>query len=573
MPHKMAERSRLLRASLLAAVVLVPAIWIGLNAAKPVHVDDTLFLLWARTISPLPGESPVTLVNWDRFEEPMLDQTRSFAPGWAALLAVARRPAGGRVALLHWLQWPFAAAFLAGCVMLAQAFGISSWKLLALCSTSPLFLLPATTLMADLSCLGPALLGLGLWFRSSSWRARIAAVLLLGLAGQMKQTVLPLIPVLLVTPEGGLSRDRRVWAAAAAAFVLAGVYPPFPPHDPAGSSLMGRLLAVFQIGLKPALLEPKLGYALAALAAAAFFPALWPLATFIPGEKNMRAGIRACLIGALGIPLLSAAGFWRAGSFAYLGLLRAPASASTLWFFASIALFLAWAVLARPTWAHPRQRRLVVWMALGLLGSMTGTFFPAARFVIPLLPPLAVLLCSDLERRLGATARTRLIAIAAAGNLWLSLSLARADLLFAKFLQEAAGVGAGISSAHGIPLATTGSWGLRYYVERAGGPALGSSSESFPNGAILLEPSFADRRTTPIALRKRSKRTFTLSRPSALWPPFLPVRTIPPPYSTASFYGGYLWFPYAFSRSSLEWITFREVSPLHRGSRAPHRAH
>jgi hypothetical protein len=543
---------------------LACAAWIWVNSEKPAQVDDVFFLMWARTISPLAGESPVTVSNWERFGEPMLDTTRNYSPGWAIVLSLARRYTGESG--LHWLQLPFALMFLAGCVILGRSFGAPPGAVLALCATSPFFLLPTTGFMADIPCLGTGILGLALWIAFPSIGWKIAAGLLLALSGQIKQTILPLFPLLLITPSGGLVRDRRLWLIAAGAFFLAGFYPNVPPHDPETNTLIGHALWILRSYWNPALVMPRCAYGLAAVGATAFFPFAFALAVFFPGHgEAFYPRVRAMAFGAITIPALALLGAWKGCRFATGVVTATPPTANTLWFYLSIAVFVAWALLAGARMGSPALRRLVAWIALATGGYLAGTVFPATRFLIVLLPPLAIVFVLDLRGRLKVGAATAIVALAAVGNLWLSVSLARSDFLFARFGRDAAIRAARLAADRGLPLVTTGSWGLRHYVELSGGLVLPSATEPLQRGAILLEPETTDHRAVPAGLRKRARRTETWSEPAPSgWLPFMPVRTLPPPVATASFYGGHVWLPYGFSRAPLERIRVMEIRPLDR---------
>ena len=295
------------------------------------------------------------------------------------------------------------------------------------------------------------------------------------------------------------------------------------------------------------------------MAATALFPAIWVALVALPGSRPPRVRVTAAWIGALCVLATPWLGFWRYGRFAQGLVQEAPLSTSTLWFLASIALLVAWAILARSLWSRPRNRLLVAWLGLAVLGSLAGSHFPAVRYINPVLVPLALLVTLDLADRFPGSTRAGLVCLAAAGNLWLSLSLVRSDTLFAEFLRRSAAEGTREARALGLPLVTTGSWGLRYYVEQAGGTVLGSATDPLPKGALLLEPTYTDRRVTPAGLRARTQRISVRMAPAPPWIPLLPARTIPPPATSASFYGGHYWLPYAFSAGPLEIIEFREI--------------
>jgi len=569
---KMRHRGSLLQAVAVAAAL--SAAWIGISMDKPVHTDDPFFLYWARAIAPLPGEKPpLKYFNWLRYDEPMQVETQHYMPGWSMMLAAARHAVGERERPLHWLQWPFATMFLVGVFLLARLFGAPPWATLLVCATSPAFLLPVSGLLGDLPALGLGVLGLAVWFSSPTLAGRIAAALLLVLAAQMKQSVLVMYPLLVLDSGGLLTRSVRDWIIAAAALVLAGTYPDVAPHDPNRASIFGTVAWILQTSWNPSMMLMKLSY-LPAVCGSLMIPvvsaAFAVLARRDPAKLS--AKLRVLLAGGLAIPVLSAVGFWKnypatlgfwvSDSGAGARLDPVPPTLNTLWFYLVIALFIAWAFLAfRPRKAGA-PAWLNAWLLLAVAGFLLATWFPAVRHMLPIFPPLVMLYLIDLRKFCGKRAARAGVLVAVAANLWLGLSLARNDLLFARFCVDTASRGAKEAADRHLPLVTTASWGLRYYVERQGGRILEKSTEALPRGAVMLVPRLTDRRILPAALQKRSKVIWKMALPpSREMPLILPVQTIPPALSMGAFHGGYVWFPYAFSRSPSEEITALEIRP------------
>jgi hypothetical protein len=547
---------------LVCAAAVVSGLWILANARKAVHVDDAFFLLWARTIAPMTGESPATQVNWIRFEQPLSDEAAHYATGWPLVLAAMRHRVGDAEVPLHLLQWPFATMFLAGCGLLAETFAVPIWPAFLLCATSPLFLLPAATIMADLPCLGPGVLGLALWIRGGSGLVRLAAMALIVLAGQMKQSILPLFPLLVLGRDGRIAREPLTWLAAVVTGAAAGRYPDVPPHAVGDNTTVDHVLWILPWASNPGLLTLRFGYLASVVAALAVFPAGWLVALAFRREAGgPMAKLKALGAGLLVIALLAQAGCWQrllTGEGVVAGV---PGDRNEAWFYGAIIAAFGWGWFAlRP--AILRSPWLAAWLGLATVGYMIGTPFPAARFLIPLLPPLVLVFLDDLRtagsRRLWVAG----LAVAAAGNLWLSIGLAASDGVYAGFCRDAAARGGRAAASRHLPLLTTGSWGLRHYVERAGGRVLGSSADPLRGGAVMLEPARADHRTLPMALRRRSRvaAVWTAARPS-WWQRAFPACTLPPPRTAASFHGGCYWFPYAFSRGPAEQVTVRVIRP------------
>lgn len=556
----MPSRRFLLRLTCAGAVLA--GIGILGNARKAFHVDDVFFLLWAKTISPLPGEHPVAMVNWTRFEQPLSDEAAHYATGWPIVLAAVRHLTGEAEGPLHLLQWPFATMFLIGCGLLAETFLVPVWPVVLLCASSPLFVLPAASVMADLPCLGPGVLGLAIWIRSRSIPPRLAAAALLVLAGQMKQSVLPLFPLLVLGRDGRIVREPWVWGLALSTGILAGRYLDVPPHAVGANSTLAHVLWILQWASNPGLLKLRVGYFASAWSALIIFPAAWlvSIVARIGGAGPMQK-LKALGVGLLAIALLGQYGCWQrmvTGEGLVLGV---PGDRNEMWFYGSIILAVGWGWFALVP-ALRRSPWLAAWLGLGTLGYLIGTPFPSARFLIPLLPPLVAVYVKDWCETCPPGVRTAGLITVLMGNLWLSTGLASSDLAFAAYGRMAALAGQREAVRRALPLVTTGGWGLRHYVERAGGENLGSSADPLARGAVMLEPTLADHRILPRALRRRSRVVAHWTAPlPPRWMVLFPVHTQPPLRSSASYHGGCYWLPYAFTRAPVEEITVRVIRP------------
>jgi hypothetical protein len=561
-------------ASAVVVAGLLSALWIGLNAAKPVHTDDSFFLYWARVISPLPGDQPMKYFNWARYEEPMAAETRHAAPGWAIALSGIRHLAGERLAVLHWLQWPFAVMFLAGVFMLARTLGAPAWTAMFLCGTSPVFLLPAASLLGDIPAMGLGILGLAVWTGSVKISARLAGAVLLALAGQMKMSSLVLYPLLVIRPGGGISRSRMDWVLALSSLVFAATYPDVPPHGPESTFIAGNIAWIINSAWNPGLLSVKLSY-LAASCGSLVVPVL-PLALSVVFRTDLKKAsdrVRVFILGICAIPLLSLAGFWKGQAWSAqlnqsgLGTVgqidTVPPTLNTLWFYLVIALFISWGMMAlRPGRPGP-ARWMKAWLLCASAGFLGATLFPAVRHLIPVLPALVLVFLADTGEFCGARAARILALMAIAGNLWLGLSLSINDTVFARFCVDSVDRAGQDAKARNLPLVTTASWGMRYYTEKAGGRVLESSSETLPTGAVVLVPRLTDRRVLPARLAKRGREMWAMTcPPSRKWPLILPVQTIPPVQALGGFHGGFVWFPYAFTRAPTEMAKALEIRPL-----------
>jgi hypothetical protein len=532
------------------------AVWVAANAGKPFHVDDPLFLDWARHLAPLKGETRTGTINWSGVSEPIENQTRHYPPGWAWMIAGIRRVPGSSEGLLHWMQLPFLVAAVAGCARLARAWGASSGWTALLCATSPLVLLPATTVMPDLACFGPAVLGLALWTEARGWRGLVTAGLLVLFSAQMKQTVLPLLPLLFVSPGGSYVRDPRRLGVAVAAVALAGWY---PPGSGGGSGWLGGHLAwIVGWAWEPGLAFPRIGYALAVCAGVVLSPLGFAAAIAAGRGPGPAARVRAVWRAVLVLLVLIAAGMWGESARATGAVGPVATGASAVWFAAAIVVFLAWCQLGAGSRRRPRSCWPVWWVALASAGYFAGAPFPAARFLIFLLPPLAAWFATDVTHRFGRRAAAVLLVAVAGGNLALSVSLARADFAFARFVRHAATEGAREARERGLPLVTTGHWGLQWYVERAGGRELDRAVDRLPTGCVVLEPAVTDHLALPERFDRRRRREKVLDGPTPAV--FLPAVCFSGP-DAAAWHGGDAWLPYSLGRGPVERVRILEVIP------------
>ena len=549
---------------LAAGSALLAAGWVWWSQDKPFHIDDVLFLHWARVIAPLPSDPPVNpIIAWERFGEPLREQVRNNTPGWALLIAACRRSVGESERILHWLQWPFAAMFLAGTGLLARSFGLPVRAAVLLTAASPLWLVPAASVMPDLAALGPAVLGLAVWRLGATLRARILATLLMALGAQMKQSALPLIVLLVLDDRCRPVRDRSAWVLAAAAAMLGGTYPVVPPGAAEGNTLPEHLYWLLDWGATRGLRLPKLCYGVAVLSGTALVPLAW-VSGLASRWGEGRAGRRAVLMGlvtaALVMKVQQVGRAWGGYGLGAGQVNPVPGGFSAIWFGAAAVAWIAWMAANGPRLVDGPARWLVAWLGLSLVASIIGTPFPAVRFLVPALPPLILLWLAAMGRGPMGQRRTGLVI---AGTAAVGLSLAHGDAVFASCARMAAARGAELAAAKGRPLVTTGSWGLRWYVEQAAGRVLTEADDPLAGGAILLAPALTDHREVPPALRPRVRARSAIDFTVVFVHPLsLPVRTIPAPALAGSFHGGYYWLPWVFTESPVETVEFLEIAPV-----------
>ena len=540
----------------------IPALWIAINAFKAFSIDDPLFLMWAQTLLPRPGETPVEMINWISFDQPLAHEIAHYPPGWALIVAAARRVAGDSEFWLHWLQWPFAAAFLAGAALIARSAGRSAGPVLLLCATSPLFLLPATSVMADLACTGPAVLAIGIWTATSGLGGAAAAVLLLVFSLQIKQTSLVLFPLLLWAPRAGPVSPYLRWGAVALALIGGGIYPPVATSGASPGGMIEHMLGAIAVA-RQQLFAAHFGYGLMVCAAAIVFPAAIAVASLAPRRPAPAVSPeRAFLIGLVALIVLARLGLWQVIKRPGIHLSPVPPSMDAIWFYGAFIILIAWAVNSVPAlWRGP-ARWLLPWIPLNFLGVFIAGPFPAARYFTMSLPVVAILLDQDASASLSRRAYRWVLIAAAAGNLLVSSLLALNDAAFAGFCRDAAARGAELARRLDRPLVTTGQWGLGQYVRAQGGTVLGSARERLPEGAVVLAPKITDHRPFLGSLRRRARKLAAWEAPGPWGMPLFPARTLLPPDRASSFHGGFYWLPYGFYDSPHEIITVYLVEPL-----------
>jgi 4-amino-4-deoxy-L-arabinose transferase-like glycosyltransferase len=184
----------------------------------------------------------------------------------------------------------------------------------------------------------------------------------------------------------------------------------------------------------------------------------------------------------------------------------------------------------------------------------------SARYILPLIPPVLIVLCRFLEksgyaksagRFLGLNAMGIAIFVAALSGVW-GLALAYADLEFASVYPRAAR-----EFMHMTGTAQAfygGEWGFRYYFAEAGVKQLSPQSGPLSPGDWIVRPRLAlpyelDARTSALAVPIR-RTNYNVRTPLRLldW------------QSPAGFYSTF-WgkIPFSFSWSSLEELDIRRI--------------
>jgi hypothetical protein len=510
------------------------------NAAKPVIIDDTAYLAFARHIAQHPFDPYGFTLFWYAKPEPAFEiLAPPVVPYW---LAVGNRLFGENIPLLKLSLFPFVWLFAWAAGDLLRRFARGT-ELLAVIVLSPA-VLPAVNLMLDIPAVGLGLASIALVVRAvdrGSWRLALASGLVAALAMQTKYTML-VIPTIAIWY--GLTRARYRLSAAAAVIAIGG----FMGWELLLVQKYGRSHFAYHATSQSA--ESQLGMG----RIQTFFADKADLAPGLAGHVGCLA-IGAGLVGAgaVGVPrrwvgVMAAA--WAIG-FASIALLPGRLSARWVfiyWQFFGV-VFLA-AITACAGLLLFRYRKglgirgsadslfLVGWLVIELAASFLLTPFPAARRVIGLSVVGTILVA----RAMGLLGRIRPMRLPGGGMIAFvtaaGFAVAAIDTLDGfpeKYCAERAALITADRPA-GSTVWNAGHWGFQFYCERAGmKPVVPGESQLAPGDYLVLpvhpdaggffRPHFG---ADPIKVRTGSAEVVA----DVVWEDALAAQTVP------NYYGG-----------------------------------
>jgi hypothetical protein len=180
-------------------IVTLAAVLTGLNAVKPLHVDDATFYFNAKQIAAHPFDPyGYVMLRWSDAVPALHALAPPVLPYW---WAAAIRMFGDRPVLWKLWLFPFVLIFVASLTALLRRFAPSvATPLLILLVLSPVFL-PSLNLMMDIPALALSLMALALFFRPCDRGAPAVALfagLTAGLAMQTKYTALLTPTIILI---------------------------------------------------------------------------------------------------------------------------------------------------------------------------------------------------------------------------------------------------------------------------------------------------------------------------------------------------------------------------------------
>jgi hypothetical protein len=505
-------------------------------------IDDALFLKVAAQILREPLQPFAVDVNWYGWNEPLWGVFKN-PPGLSYWLAGVQALGGRSETLWHLSLLPFSIAAAVAGVRLAQRFTVSPAWTTAAWVASPAFLVSASTLMADVPSLAFTLWGLVLWLDGidgDSARQRRLGALLTGVAMILKYTAALGVPTLLLyaalraSPRRWRRQVLDVWPAVlpAAAWALVSL---------AGA---GRIHLIDSLLLRGGGLDPNPGWfahrAIALLtfvAGAGVFPLVFT-ATLVTSPRGRWL---TALGGAIGV----AAGVATPLIWSPRGLLPGAVP-----FVAVLAGVGACALLstAKHAWMAAAGDRDAVFLAacvgLHVAFLWLWSWTVAARFVLPMLVPLALLLGRMLESRSRETRRL-LLGSAALVAFVLSCALLRADRAPGDFHRRVvADISAQARGEH-RPAQFVGAWGFAYYAEQAGMAHLDVRARLVAPGELVLQPYFVANNELPPSLVPRLAQVASIPAPA----PMLGLQTMNM-HAGAGFYSS-VYGPLPFVRAAL----------------------
>jgi hypothetical protein len=454
----------------LLPLALLAALYTGLNAVKPLQVDDAAYQYFARQFAARPLDPYGFAVLW--YDHPEPANTVLAPPVLPAYWGAVRAAVGERPWLWKLALFPWALLFVGAVYGLLRRFArgaelAGTWLLVL----SPAFL-PSFNLMLDLPALGLGLAALNVFFRAvgrSSYALASWAGLLAGLAMQTKYTAFLVPGVMLLY---ALFRRRpRFWAPAALVatqvfvtweFLVALLYGrshfvealpppggrlldklgmlPFLFSDLGGVSAAGILIGMAALGLRRRWLA--VGAGLVALG--------YVLIAVRPGN-SIDAGVVGDLIPEAG---------WLEFSEVIFDLFSA----------AGVVVL---ALALRRLWGRARGYRVLAflfcWLLLEVAGYLFLTPFPAVRRVLGVAVVLTVIVARLAARTCRTPERRRVVRALGLAGVALGLAYGGLDWQGARVQQQTAESAAAWVRDHGGGRAWyIGHWGFQYYAERAG---------------------------------------------------------------------------------------------------------
>ncbi|MBK7642334.1 MAG: glycosyltransferase family 39 protein [Planctomycetes bacterium] len=452
-------------------------------SARPFHMDDAIYLEWARSIALHPLDPYAGEINWHGTSEPLVSAIRN-PPLWGWALALLGSISGWSERALHLAQLVPSAVFLWASHALARRWCARPWVALALVAFAPVFLLTSATVMADTALAAAWTCAILCWCRPPGERGTALGVLALAVAGLLKWYGLALVPLLYCWEllSAGRPTRRSAWLLMPLALALALELWTRAQH---GASLFASA-EQHSIGAEGLALDAGLrAWIGCAFLGGACGGALLVLPLL--ARPHGRLVALAAAAGALAAFLVRGElRRWPSLAQATQGESWAIAIQAGVWGFLGLALILL--ALAELRVRTREARLLALWIGGTCVFAIFVDWAILARSVLPALPAFAIVLARALEgaRVMQRAAGRTLLGLALGAGALLGVVLLRADTEVAEEARASATELARAPS--GTRVWFQGHWGFQWYAQAAGARAQDRARPAPSAGDRILVP-------------------------------------------------------------------------------------
>lgn len=451
--------------------------------ARPLHVDDPLFVWTARQIVSHPLDFYGFAVNWSGHPIPMASEMLN-PPLLPFYLAVATRLFGAGEIVWHLSLLPISLLAVIGMYTLAGNYCRSPLPATLMLLLSPAFLVSATTIMCDVPMLCLWLWTMVFWIRGhtrSAWWLPLGAFLA-GLAILTKFSAITLLPLLLILQTfpslSGRSKHRmRACASLLIPLVMVGLY----NHFTLIHYGQGQFMAA--IGFSSKFTEH-----IGLRAHARFFDGV----IFLGGSALTAALVGFTLLRPrwqIAVMMLILPAIWAARKWFDL-----PESWASPWPFCIQAAFFtaAGAALVLVCCGQLGRRSprrvdavfLLLWIAGVFIFAVKFNWAINARTLLPLLPPVCILTQRAWEAQREKRHRASVMAFFLAAAIAVLCAVADDSLAIAN-RNAAAAV---MQKYKGRTIWFTGHWGFQYYMQALGARPLNIDTPACRNNDLIIVP-------------------------------------------------------------------------------------
>ena len=545
-------------------------IYCGLNAFKPIQIDDAAYYYFARQFEHEPLNPYGFMLLW--YEVPNYANSILAPPVLAYTWALALKVCGDSPLLCKLLLLPWSLLFVFGLHGLMRRFAPGWETPLTVFTVFSPAVLPSLNLMLDVPALGLSLSAIHIFLRAcdeDDLGRAVLAGLLAALAIETKYTGF-VAPAAMVIAGALYGRWRLIPAAVlttAQVFVCwelltalgALSYPPdYPGHGRSHFfyQVAGQSLVASDGGLPSkvgALVEEKqvfLPVLFTVVGSVAPALIVLGLAALGVGRRGLIVAAALLLVGILAIAL----DYGQFGGVVQAWLESMRQGIHFVWefklsdavfFVYGLAAFAVWIVIGlQLLWPVRGERRpgatdiarqptifLLLWLGLEIGGYFMMTPFPAVRRVLGIVVVATLLTAELLARAKLAPAEPRAVRVIVAGGVVLGCLYFALDFWNARAQQLAANEAADWIAAHGGQRVWyMGHWGFQYYAEHRGMKAVFDSrygGEHIEPGDYLVVPDQPHNQQS-ILLDQRN----LVEEHVVVEQDFIPLRTV------SNYYGG-----------------------------------